>query len=136
MSNSGYRLRNAHLTANTTNSTTNTTSNSTTNTTSNTTSNSTSNTTSNSTSNTTSNSTSNSTNNGTVDCTDPTQCAASNPAPVSTPNGVKVLLNPLNSVQFITGLLVGAQLTGSNETLSVCSNTLSEGIVNNAIIAK
>ena len=39
------------------------------------------------------------------------------------------MLNPLNTVEFVTGFAVGTNLTGTTETLNLCQNTLSYDII-------
>ena len=49
------------------------------------------------------------------------------------PIGARVVVNPLNLVQFATGFAVGSNLTKSDETLYGCERTLSNNIIVNGI---
>lgn len=50
-------------------------------------------------------------------------------AVTSAPKGWKILLRPQYMVEYATGFLVGANITGSEEDLTVCSDTLSNNVV-------
>jgi len=50
------------------------------------------------------------------------------------PNGLRVILSPLNFVEFVTGFSVGTNLTGNTDALTVCSNTISNDFVSNGIV--
>lgn len=50
------------------------------------------------------------------------------------PTGARIVLYPLNLVQFVTGFAVGSNLTGDDVTLNMCQNTFSLNIVTNGVI--
>jgi len=50
------------------------------------------------------------------------------------PIGARIIINPLNFVQYVTGFAVGSNLTGDDVTLNMCQDTFSLNIVTNGVI--
>lgn len=51
-------------------------------------------------------------------------------------SGFGIIKRPMNFINFVTGLLVGSNLTGTDESLNVCHSTLNNDVINNAIIVR